>query len=171
METRSLSVVVGVGDKQPTAIRFALREAHRKGIGLRVVHAAGVPAQAAAAYAANPQGLLDTAGLADVSPARLRQMVGEARARLDEFERLANEYEARDTLNAILAEHDLTLIEAPLDKLANINDDLADRLGCWVMEAPDGRGYVVAPSGQDPVERLEMVSAFVARRARKAVSA
>lgn len=51
METRSLSVVVGVGDKQPTALRFALREAHRKGTGLRVVHAAGVPAQAAAAYA------------------------------------------------------------------------------------------------------------------------
>lgn len=109
--------------------------------------------------------------LADVSPARLRQMVNEARTRLDEFERLANEYEARDTLNAILAEHDLTLIETPLDKLADINDDLAGRLGCWVMEAPDGRGYVVVPSDQDPIERLETVSAFVARRVRKAVTA
>lgn len=51
MKTTSMSVVVGVGDKQPTALRFALREAHRKGTGLRIVHSAGLPAQAAAAYA------------------------------------------------------------------------------------------------------------------------
>jgi hypothetical protein len=109
--------------------------------------------------------------LVDVSPARLRQMVDEARTRLDEFERLASEYEARDTLSAILAEHDLTLIEAPFDKLASIDGDLATRLGCWVMETPDGRGYVVVPSDQDPIERLETVSAFVARRVRRAVTA
>ncbi|MGW1134883.1 hypothetical protein [Streptomyces griseoluteus] len=33
--------------------------------------------------------------LADVSPARLREMVAAARARLAEFERLADEHEAR----------------------------------------------------------------------------
>ncbi|MGW1135620.1 hypothetical protein [Streptomyces griseoluteus] len=33
--------------------------------------------------------------LADVSPARLREMVAAARARLVEFERLADEHEAR----------------------------------------------------------------------------
>lgn len=46
MEPHSTSVVVGIGDKQPTALRFALREAHRKRTGLRVVHSAGVPAEA-----------------------------------------------------------------------------------------------------------------------------
>jgi nucleotide-binding universal stress UspA family protein len=39
-------VVVGVGDKQPTALRFALAEAHRRGTGLRVVHSSPVPAEA-----------------------------------------------------------------------------------------------------------------------------
>jgi len=38
-------VVVGISDKQPTALRFALREAHRRGGTLRVVHAADHPAQ------------------------------------------------------------------------------------------------------------------------------
>ena len=44
-------VVVGIGDKQPTALRFAIREAHRKGTSLRVIHSAGVPAQAIAELA------------------------------------------------------------------------------------------------------------------------
>jgi len=109
--------------------------------------------------------------LADVSPARLRRMVDEARTRLDEFERLAIEFEARDTLNAILAEHSLTMIEASLGKLADVDGALADRLDCWLMEAPDGRGYVVVPEGQDPSERLRHVSAFVARRIRQVVTA
>jgi nucleotide-binding universal stress UspA family protein len=37
------SVVVGIRDKQPTALRFALREARRTGGSLRVVHSAGFP--------------------------------------------------------------------------------------------------------------------------------
>src|SRR5215212_6063024 len=55
MKTTSTSVVVGIADKQPTALRFALREARRKGTGLRVVHSAGISTQAnvhAATYAA-----------------------------------------------------------------------------------------------------------------------
>ena len=46
MKSDRKPVVVGIGDKQPTALRFALREAHRKGTGLRVVHSAGVSAGA-----------------------------------------------------------------------------------------------------------------------------
>ncbi|VXC12012.1 universal stress protein [Aeromicrobium sp. 9AM] len=46
MDTNGTSVVVGVGDKQPTALRFALREAHRRGSGVRVLHSAGLPADA-----------------------------------------------------------------------------------------------------------------------------
>src|SRR5690348_1406952 len=49
--------------------------------------------------------------LDDVSPVRLRKMVADARAKLDEFERLANEYEAIDTLRAILAEHGVEMEE------------------------------------------------------------
>ena len=48
MDPSGTPVVVGIGDKQPTALRFALREAHRNGTGLRVVHSAGLPAQAVA---------------------------------------------------------------------------------------------------------------------------
>ncbi|WP_332661735.1 universal stress protein [Aeromicrobium sp.] len=50
MNTTNRPVVVGIGDKQPTALRFALQEAQRRGAELRVVHSAGVPAQAAAFY-------------------------------------------------------------------------------------------------------------------------
>lgn len=44
-------VVVGIADKQPTALRFAMREAIRTGAALRVVHAAVLPAQSAEFYA------------------------------------------------------------------------------------------------------------------------
>jgi nucleotide-binding universal stress UspA family protein len=43
-------VVVGIADKQPTALRFAVREAARVGAPLRVVHAMVLPAQAAEFY-------------------------------------------------------------------------------------------------------------------------
>jgi len=45
MKELGAPVVVGVKDKQPTALRFALREAGRTGGSLRVVHSAGHPAQ------------------------------------------------------------------------------------------------------------------------------
>lgn len=44
MESHSSPVVVGIDDKQPTALRFALAEAHRRATDLRVVHSATVPA-------------------------------------------------------------------------------------------------------------------------------
>src|ERR1051325_1314199 len=45
--------------------------------------------------------------IADVTPARLRDLVAASRDRLAEFERLADEQEARDALDALLAEHGL----------------------------------------------------------------
>jgi nucleotide-binding universal stress UspA family protein len=51
MDTNRTPVVVGIEDKQPTALRFALREAYRKGTGLRVVHSVGLPAEAVAVQA------------------------------------------------------------------------------------------------------------------------
>ncbi len=51
MDTNGTPVVVGIVDKQPTALRFALREAHRQETGLRVIHSAGLPAQAVAGHA------------------------------------------------------------------------------------------------------------------------
>ncbi|KRC65181.1 hypothetical protein ASE12_10635 [Aeromicrobium sp. Root236] len=43
-------VVIGIADKQPTALRFALREALRSDVEMLVVHAAGVPLQGVNAY-------------------------------------------------------------------------------------------------------------------------
>ncbi|MFJ9740849.1 hypothetical protein [Streptomyces sp. NPDC101166] len=100
--------------------------------------------------------------IADVTPARLREMVAAARDRLAEFERLADEQEARDTLAALLAEHGILMVEAPLDKLMDVDDDLAARLACWAVESPDGRRYVIVPAGQDPVARLAAVRDLIA---------
>ena len=50
MKINTRPIVIGVIDKQPTALRFALREAKRTGRALRVVHSAGVPAGAATLY-------------------------------------------------------------------------------------------------------------------------
>ncbi|WP_188110660.1 universal stress protein [Aeromicrobium ginsengisoli] len=43
-------VIIGLADKQPTALRFALREALRSGAKMRVVHAASIPVQAVYPY-------------------------------------------------------------------------------------------------------------------------
>lgn len=51
MESNGKPVVVGIDDKQPTALRFALREAHRREVEMRVVHSAGVPIELAAEHA------------------------------------------------------------------------------------------------------------------------
>lgn len=50
MKPCTAPVVVGIVDKQPTALRFALREAHRLGTELRVIHAFGLPTYVAAEY-------------------------------------------------------------------------------------------------------------------------
>ncbi|MEV7398380.1 universal stress protein [Aeromicrobium sp. NPDC092404] len=50
MTSSSRTVVVGVIDKQPTALRFAMREATRLGARLEVVHSASLPAQGPELY-------------------------------------------------------------------------------------------------------------------------
>jgi nucleotide-binding universal stress UspA family protein len=51
MNVSNRPVVLGIADKQPTALRLAMQAARRRGVTLRVVHSAGVPAQAAELYA------------------------------------------------------------------------------------------------------------------------
>lgn len=43
-------VVIGIADKQPTALRCAMHEAQRAGTSLQVVHAASIPVQSAEFY-------------------------------------------------------------------------------------------------------------------------
>ncbi|MFJ8027421.1 hypothetical protein [Streptomyces sp. NPDC096311] len=95
-----------------------------------------------------------------VAPARLRRMVADARATLDAIERLARRYEAEDTLRAILAEHDLTLVEVAMDEVAEFGPDLAARLQCWSGKE-NGRQIVWVPQGQDPVERVDAIAKLV----------
>ncbi|NGO43768.1 hypothetical protein [Streptomyces ureilyticus] len=81
---------------------------------------------------------------------------------------LAKEFEARAMLRAILAEHDLTLLEVRLDELVRIDPELAARFTCWVAEGADGRKYVVVPEWQDPIERLYAVASYLTHRERAA---
>nr|WSY53831.1 hypothetical protein OG999_29430 [Streptomyces sp. NBC_00886] len=91
--------------------------------------------------------------LASVCPARLRGMVEDARKRLDEFERLANEYEAIDTLRAIVAEHNLHVVEWDMSALPA---DSRDGFLAHYLET-DGRRILVVPAGQDPIVRMNAV--------------
>jgi nucleotide-binding universal stress UspA family protein len=50
MNSTGKPVVVGIADKQPSAVRYAVDEARSTGAPLRVVHSAGLPAQAAEFY-------------------------------------------------------------------------------------------------------------------------
>lgn len=50
MHASERPVVLGIADKQPTALRLAMQEARRRGATLRIVHSAGVPASAVASY-------------------------------------------------------------------------------------------------------------------------
>jgi hypothetical protein len=92
--------------------------------------------------------------LGDVSPARLRKMVAAARERLTEFERLADEHEARVTLRALLAEHGMRIEEWDTSTLdAQLRDSLRA-----VHDPTEGDGRVIiVPAGQDPIIRLAAV--------------
>lgn len=96
--------------------------------------------------------------LDDVSPARLRKLISEARAKLDEFERLANEYEAIDTLRAILAEHGVEMEEWDT---ASLDPKLRRSFAAFAMLHKDGSRLVVVPKGQDPIERLAAVAELI----------
>lgn len=93
-------------------------------------------------------------------PARLLGMVAKARAQLDQIERLANEYEARDTLRAIIAEWDLELEELDASTLPEKIRDAFQAFHC----TPKGeRAVIVVPQGQDPIERVNAVARLVNR--------
>jgi hypothetical protein len=100
------------------------------------------------------------ADFGDVTPARLRDMVAATRARLADIERLADEQEARDTLAALVAEHDVELEEwnpATLDPM------LREHFEAFSMVCEDGTRLVTVPVGQDPVLRLAIVRDRIAK--------
>lgn len=107
----------------------------------------GIPSLVAAT---DPQ----LADFADVTPARLRQMVAAARTRLADFERLADEQEARDTLTALLAEHGVEMEEWDT---ASLDPKLRREFVAFAMVREDGLRLVVVPAGQDPIARLDAV--------------
>lgn len=95
---------------------------------------------------------------AEVAPARLRQMVASARARLAEFERLADEQEARESLRSLLAEHGLHVEEWDT---ATLDPQLRERIQA-VYDPTEGDGRtVIVPAGQDPAERLDAVRKLI----------
>lgn len=94
----------------------------------------------------------------DVSPARLRDMVAAARERLVEFERLADEQEARETLAALLADHQLRIEEWDT---ATLDPRLRDRIQA-VYDPTEGDRVVIVPAGQDPIGRLAAVRELIA---------
>ncbi|MFF4489453.1 hypothetical protein ACFY0F_23640 [Streptomyces sp. NPDC001544] len=97
--------------------------------------------------------------LDDVSPARLREMVAAARERLVEFERLADEYEARETLQALLAEHGVQMEEWDT---AALDPKLRERFVAFAMVHHEMQRLVVVPQGQDPIARLAAVRDLIA---------
>lgn len=98
--------------------------------------------------------------LAEVSPARLRGMVADARKQLDAIERLAKVFEAEDTIRAILAEHDLAMVEVDMAEAAEYFGPLTPRLRCWAGKE-NGRLVVRVPKGQDPIQRVNALAALV----------
>lgn len=92
--------------------------------------------------------------LGDVSPARLREMVVAARERLVDFERLADEQEARETLAVLLAEQQMRIEEWDTSTLDSL---LRDSLRA-VHDPTVGDGCVIiVPADQDPIVRLAAV--------------
>ncbi|PKT67557.1 hypothetical protein CW362_39790 [Streptomyces populi] len=87
-------------------------------------------------------------------PARVHSYINDARAKLDQMERLVNEHEAQDTLRAIVEEHQLLVEEWDI---ANLDAKWRDKFVAFAALLDDGRRVVVVPLGQDPVRRLGAV--------------
>ncbi|SOD80093.1 hypothetical protein SAMN06272781_6864 [Streptomyces sp. 1222.2] len=96
--------------------------------------------------------------LAEVSASRLRELIAAARTRLVEFERLADEQEARENLAALLAEHRLRVEEWDT---ATLDPKLRDRIQA-VYDPTGGDRVVIVPAGQDPIGRLAAVRELIA---------
>jgi stress response protein SCP2 len=94
------------------------------------------------------------ADFGDVTPARLRDMVAATRTRLAEFERLADEQEARETLAALIAEHGLSVEEWDVSSL---DSRLRDHITAVYDRTVGDGNVIVVPAGQDPIERLAAV--------------
>jgi hypothetical protein len=92
------------------------------------------------------------------APARLLGMAAEARAKLDQIERLAREYEAQDTLRAIVAEHELKIEEWDT---ATLDPKLRRGFVAFAMLHKDGSRLIVVPQGQDPIERVNAIAGLV----------
>ncbi|WP_045563004.1 hypothetical protein [Streptomyces sp. FxanaA7] len=96
--------------------------------------------------------------LAEVSASRLRELIAAARSGLVEFERLADEQEARESLAALLAEHRLRIEEWDT---ATLDPRLRDRIQA-VYDPTEGDRVVIVPAGQDPIGRLAAVRELIA---------
>ena len=96
--------------------------------------------------------------LRETSPARALGMVADARARLDQAERLIREFEARDTLAAIIAEQSLHVEEWDI---ANLDAKWRDTFIASAAATTDGQRIIVVPQGQDPIERLAAVAGLL----------
>jgi hypothetical protein len=97
--------------------------------------------------------------LAEVTSASLRDLIAAAHAKLAEFERLADEQEARESLRSLLAEHGLNVEEWDT---ATLDARLRDRIQA-VYDPTEGDGRtVIVPAGQDPIVRLSAVRDLIA---------
>ena len=97
--------------------------------------------------------------LAEVSASRLRELIAAARNGLADFERLADEQEARESLRSLLAEHGLRVEEWDT---ASLDPRLRDSIPA-VYDPTEGDGRtIIVPAGQDPIERLAAVGQLVA---------
>lgn len=92
-----------------------------------------------------------------VCPARMLSMVAAAEAKLADIKRLAKVFEARDTLAAIIAEHDLKVEEWDT---ADLDPSLRERLEAWHW-IENGEHVVAVPKGQDVIERLNAITSLV----------
>ncbi|MFJ9748909.1 hypothetical protein [Streptomyces chartreusis] len=110
-------------------------------------------------------GDLDEAG-----PFDAMRKIREARAQLDEAERLINEYAATVTLPAFIEQYGIELIEIELDGLADINPELAAGFKA-VCARTNGVLVVAVPKGQSPVERVAIVRDLVLHLERQADAA
>ncbi len=99
----------------------------------------------------------DTVACEPVSPARMLGMIADAHTQLAAMERMAREFEARDTLAAMLDEAGLVLEEWPTDSL----DERVRHQLRAVYFNDEGRPTVVVPQGQDLIERVNAVSTLI----------
>jgi hypothetical protein len=108
--------------------------------------------------------------LAEVGPSDAMRKVREARAQLDEAERLINEYAETVTLPAFIEQFGIELVETDIEGLAGIDAEVAAGFRA-LCARKDGAFVVVVPKGQAPVERVAAVRDLVLHLERQADAA